>query len=297
MQLPVYRSEQHQRQHQQQSCPTFQQPLPILKQQQQQQQFPTNAIIVSTRQEGNPVLKYIRNVRWQFGDIVPDFLLGRETACLFLSLRFHLLKPEYIYHRIKELQRSYRLSIIMCHVDTEDAVEPLAQVTRAAIGNDCTLVCGWSNQECARYLETFKSYENKPAEVIQKDLGTDYLSRINAALTVVRGVNKTDVKTLGDRFGSVAVIFKASAEELQACPGIGPTKARRLHETFHQPFRRSISAAAAATPTRVMAITTVGGLERQQPFEGRQQTASIVAYVQDDGEEAAAFRESDEDFM
>lgn len=30
------------------------------------------------------------------------------------------------------------------------------QVTRAALGNDCTLICGWSNQECARYLETFK---------------------------------------------------------------------------------------------------------------------------------------------
>ena len=45
------------------------------------------------------------------------------------------------------------------------------------------------------------SYEHKPAEVIQKDLGNDYLSRINAALTSVRGVNKTDVKTLGDRWG------------------------------------------------------------------------------------------------
>lgn len=44
-----------------------------------------------------------------------------------------------------------------------------------------------------------RSYENKPAEVIQKDLGTDYLSRINAVLTTVRGINKTDVKTLGDR--------------------------------------------------------------------------------------------------
>lgn len=124
---------------------------------------------------------------------------------------------------------------------------PSPQVTRAALGNDCTLVCGWSNQECARYLETFKrracrrgsecaewagalaacarrnaarhgrlarpstpvffhasplsscSYEHKPAEVIQKDLGSDYLSRINAALTSVRGVNRTDVKTLGDR--------------------------------------------------------------------------------------------------
>ena len=28
-----------------------------------------------------------RNVRWQFADIVPDYLLGRDTACLFLSLR------------------------------------------------------------------------------------------------------------------------------------------------------------------------------------------------------------------
>ena len=30
------------------------------------------------------------NVRWQYGDIVPDYLLGRETACLFLSLKWVL---------------------------------------------------------------------------------------------------------------------------------------------------------------------------------------------------------------
>ncbi len=42
--------------------------------------------------------------------------------------RYHLLKPEYIHHRIRELQRSFRMRIILCHVDTEDAVEPLAQV-------------------------------------------------------------------------------------------------------------------------------------------------------------------------
>lgn len=43
--------------------------------------------------------------------------------------RYHLLKPEYIHHRIRELQRSFRLRIILCHVDTEDAVEPLAQAS------------------------------------------------------------------------------------------------------------------------------------------------------------------------
>lgn len=119
-------------------------------------QINPNAITVSKRQQGNPLLKYIRNVRWQYGDIIPDYLLGQTTAALFLSLRYHLLKPEYVHSRMKELPKSYRLRVLLVHVDTEDAVEPLAQVTRAAIGNDFTLLCGFSNAECARYLETLK---------------------------------------------------------------------------------------------------------------------------------------------
>ena len=73
--------------------------------------------------------------------------------------------------------------------------------------------------------------------MIQKDLGNDYLSRINAALTSVRGVNKTDVKTLGDRWGVlfclaalccccrcccrrciVVLLFCLPAREAPACP-------------------------------------------------------------------------------
>jgi hypothetical protein len=46
--------------------------------------------------------------------------------------------------------------------------------------------------------------------VIQKDLGTDYLSRINAVLTTVRGVNKTDVKTLGDRWAQTGWVSEYS---------------------------------------------------------------------------------------
>ncbi|KAL6779001.1 RAD10 [Auxenochlorella protothecoides x Auxenochlorella symbiontica] len=88
-----------------------------------------NAVLVSKRQEGNPVLRHMRNVRWQFGDIVPDYLAGPNTAILFLSLRFHLLKPEYIYGRMKALQRAYRLRVLLCHVDTEDAVGPLGEVS------------------------------------------------------------------------------------------------------------------------------------------------------------------------
>ncbi|KAL6775946.1 RAD10 [Auxenochlorella protothecoides x Auxenochlorella symbiontica] len=204
-----------------------------------------NAVLVSKRQEGNPVLRHMRNVRWQFGDIVPDYLAGPNTAILFLSLRFHLLKPEYIYGRMKALQRAYRLRVLLCHVDTEDAVGPLGEVTKAAIGLECTLICGFSPQECARYIETYKSYESKPADSIQKSVGSDFVSTATAALTSLRGVNKTDVKTLGDRFGSMAALFSASKEELALCPGLGPTKVKRLFEAFHEPFRNTLVPQAA----------------------------------------------------
>lgn len=52
-----------------------------------------NAIIVSRRQEGNPLLRHIRNVRWQHGDILPDYQMGPGTCALFLSLRRAALAP------------------------------------------------------------------------------------------------------------------------------------------------------------------------------------------------------------
>ena len=43
-------------------------------------------------------------------------------------------------------------------------------------------------QECARYLETYKIFETKPADAIQGRSEEDYLSRLSNALTAVRGV-------------------------------------------------------------------------------------------------------------
>lgn len=79
-------------------------------------------------------------------------------------------------------------------------------------------------QECARYLETYKSYESKPADAIQGRTEEDYLSRLNAAVTSVRGVNKTDALTLAGAFKTAAGIMRASMQDLSVLPGIGPTK-------------------------------------------------------------------------
>ncbi|KAJ0015057.1 hypothetical protein Pint_19982 [Pistacia integerrima] len=147
-----------------------------------------------------------------------------DVLIVLCSLRYHLLHPDYLYYRIRELQKSFKLRVVLCHVDVEDVVKPLLEVTKTALLHDCTLLCAWSLEECGRYLETIKVYENKSADLIQGQTDTDYLSRLTHALTTVRHVNKTDVVTLGSTFGSLSHIMDASMEDLARCPGIGERK-------------------------------------------------------------------------
>lgn len=101
-------------------------------------------------------------------------------------------------------------------------------------------------------METYKSYETKPADIIQGRSEEDYLSKLTSAITTIRGVNKTDVLMLGATFKTASGIMKASMHQLAACPGIGPTKVKRLYETFHQPFRRAPDARRAFTQGQLM---------------------------------------------
>ena len=79
---------------------------------------------------------------WRYQAIYSSlFYPAKQTR---LVPRFHLLKPEYVHHRIKELQRSFRLRLLVCHIDVEDVVEPLGQVIKAALLNEVTLICGWT---------------------------------------------------------------------------------------------------------------------------------------------------------
>ncbi|BFI28385.1 DNA excision repair protein ERCC-1 [Marchantia polymorpha subsp. ruderalis] len=238
-----------------------------------------NSILVSRRQQGNPILKHIRNVRWMFTDIVPDYILGQTSCALYLSLRYHLLHPDYIYFRIRELMKGFRLRVVLCHVDVDDVIKPLHEVTKTCLLHDCSLLCAWSQEECARYLETIKSYENKPADYIQERTDNDYLSRLTSALTTVRHVNKTDAVSLGTAFGTLAGIFNGSMEDFARCPGIGERKVKRLYDAFYEPFRRvptTVKVEAAdgqeVTPTQVPEVqkhtAEASGKSGQKPGEG-----------------------------
>ena len=53
-------------------------------------------ILVSERQRGNPLLEHIRNVPWRYATTpqTPDYILGDRNCALFISVRYHLLKPQ-----------------------------------------------------------------------------------------------------------------------------------------------------------------------------------------------------------
>jgi len=101
------------------------------------------------------------------------------------------------------------------------------------------VVVAWSPEEAGQYLATYKLYEFKSHQLIKERIDADYSSVLRAALTTVRGVNKTDVMTLRTNFGSFTNIVHATTEDLQLCPGFGPTKVRRLREAFNKPFHSS----------------------------------------------------------
>jgi DNA excision repair protein ERCC-1 len=200
-----------------------------------------HAIIANPVQKKNPLMKHIRNVPWEVGNIVPDFVLGKTTCAMFLSIRYHCLHPNYIHSRLKELGRQYQLRILLVLVDTKECQKVLQELAKIAILADLTLMLAWSYDEAGRYLETYKAFENKPPDMLMERVDGDFLSRATECLTTVKKVNKTDAATLLSNFQTMDKVITASRDELLLCPGLGPQKAQRLYSLFHQPFRTTKS--------------------------------------------------------
>jgi DNA excision repair protein ERCC-1 len=222
-------------------------------------------MIVSARQRGNPVLEAVRNVGWAFGETVADYVLSESAAALFLSLRYHLLHPAYLMRRMREMAHHFTLRLVLLLVDSDEAEKPLVELTRQTLSQDFTLVCAWSVAEAARYLETFKAYARKPADLIKERSDGAFSTQLADVLTTVRPLNKTDASTLHGRFGSLHRLLRASHEELALCPGLGERKVRRLREAAHEPFvpsrARAVVGAAAAAAAAAPAVAPAAEAE------------------------------------
>ncbi|XP_055841484.1 DNA excision repair protein ERCC-1 [Episyrphus balteatus] len=198
--------------------------------------FNSHCIQVHPKQRGNPILKTILNCPYEFRDIVPDYIVGKNACIIYLSLQYHNLHPEYLVGRLKELGKAFQLRVLLVQVDIPEPHKALKSLTRISLLADLTLMLAWNAEEAGKIIETYKLFENKPPDMIMERPDADPHAKLVTALTNIKPVNKTDAVSLLQNFGSLANIINASQDRLSLVTGLGPRKAKKLYETLNAPF-------------------------------------------------------------
>lgn len=196
-----------------------------------------SAILVSTRQKGNPILNHVRSLPWEYSDTPADYVLGATTCALFLSLKYHRLHPEYIYSRIRALGKMYNLRILLIMVDITNHEEALRELSKTSMINNLTLILCWSAQEAGRYLELFKSYEHASPASIRAHQAESYRESLTEFITTPRSINKTDAASLISNYGTLRAAINAQPEELALIPGWGEKKVKDWCGAVRESFR------------------------------------------------------------
>ncbi|CRG98835.1 ERCC1 nucleotide excision repair protein, putative [Plasmodium relictum] len=192
-------------------------------------------LIISYRQKLNPLIKKINRVRYKFNNIIPDFLIGKNNACLFISMKYHRLRSNYLKARIETLSNKYNNRILLCLVDIENIDNSLGEINQLAFCLNMTLILCWSNEECARVIEDFKIYEKKISYMKNKVFSKQD-EKIHELLKKIRCINSTDCVTLIKKFKNFKNIIKAKKDDLINCSGLGNKKINALISTFNDPF-------------------------------------------------------------
>ncbi|WEW55550.1 ssDNA endonuclease and repair protein rad10 [Emydomyces testavorans] len=206
-----------------------------------------SAILVSTRQKGNPILNHVRLLSWEYADIPADYILGSTTCALFLSLKYHRLHPEYVYSRIKLLGGKFTLRILLIMVDIPNHEDSLKELSKTSIVNNLTLILCWSAAEAGHYLELFKSSENAPPTAIRSQQARSYKESLVEFITTPRSINKSDAASLISTFGSLQAAINAQPEQISSIPGWGERKVSQWTDAVKEEFK--IRAAARSTAT------------------------------------------------
>lgn len=213
-----------------------------------------SSVQVAQSQKGNPLLESpsMKMTSWSYnGQVLLDYYINATIQVLFLSLKYHKLRPEYVWRRIEKLKggtsstdfdvNDQTLRVLLVVVDIDSPQEVLRSLLVICVKNDLTLVIAWSFEEAGNYIAYLKQNEMARSKVVSSIQGIkkgDYNSHILETLTTVRAVNKTDVANLLANCKSFKdiVLAAANGDGLDQIPGLGHRKVENLKAVFSNPF-------------------------------------------------------------
>lgn len=215
-----------------------------------------SSVQVSQSQKGNPLLtnSLMKSIPWSYnGLILSDYYINPTLQILFLSLKYHKLHPEYIWQRLKKLNKGSTivetskdrvLRLLLVVVDIDAHQEILRKLLNLCIKQDLSLVLAWSFEEAGNYIAFCKQYEMSSSKVKSAIKGTkslEYQACVVDTLTGIRSVNKTDSVKLLANCGSVKNIVLQSCKSnedggLNNIQGLGARKLLNMRSVFLEPF-------------------------------------------------------------
>lgn len=212
-------------------------------------------IQVSPSQKGNPLLvdSHLKTTAWEYNStIVSDYVVNPKLQFLFLSLKYHKLHPEYLWQRIKKLNKGSTnssilsaddsLRILLVVVDVDSHQEIIRNLLNFCVRQDLSMVLAWSFEEAGNYIYHAKKQElsaTRQTTSIKRAREEDYESRIRDTLVSIRAVNKTDLVNLLGNFKSFKNIVQESVKvggDLSKVHGFGNRKIDNMRQVFLEPF-------------------------------------------------------------
>ncbi|KAH9411454.1 DNA repair protein Ercc1 (rad10/Swi10) [Ordospora pajunii] len=185
-------------------------------------------IKVSPVQKGNALLEYLSNASWHYDNaITPDYEVNSSVGILFLSLRFHVCKPEYIQKRVRAM-RPYKVRALLVYVDIPNYGPIIRELFDSV---PLTMVLGFSIEECSRYVRGFEMAGGRSVDAIRRGQNDTegFLQRIPK-------INKTDAQQIACKCGTLLGFISKTPGEMEEIAGIGKLKAEEISRFLDMRF-------------------------------------------------------------
>lgn len=194
--------------------------------------MPVRPLLVNQQHVRSPLLRLLQ-VKYVFEEHLPcDFISG-QVRIFYHTLRLQTLSEDCLKTKLQQSQLTSTRSaaVVLCLVDSTDALRALLTLNTLSICAQSTLICAYTVEEAVAYIHALCAVDL--ASTTKNTAGAD----VTSVLRSIRGVSKADIKSIYNKYNSFADICKSSVERMCLCPGFGITKGHTLLATFQKPFK------------------------------------------------------------